>query len=175
MVSHALDHLLFQHPQQLDLGGKGQVTDFVQKDVTPIRRLESAFPAFVGPGIGALHMTEKLAFQKGFVQRGTVDLHIGPLAPAAGLVDRLGDHLLARPALPVDNYRRVGNRRIANQFKHPLHRLADTDHAMKAVFGGQFPPETCDLGLLFDQVGDVGNGLHGTTNGPASPSIPMRS
>jgi hypothetical protein len=33
VVTHPFHHLFFQHPQQLDLGGQGQVADFIQKDI----------------------------------------------------------------------------------------------------------------------------------------------
>ena len=44
IVAHPFDYLVFQHPQQFDLGEHGQVTDFIEKDAAAVGRLKAAGP-----------------------------------------------------------------------------------------------------------------------------------
>ena len=63
LVAHLLDDLLLEHPQELGLGGQGQVADLVQEDVAAAGRLEAPHPGAVGPGEGPFDVTEEFAFQ----------------------------------------------------------------------------------------------------------------
>ena len=69
---HPLKLLGLQDPQELYLDGRGDVADFVQKDIAPVGRLEAALAMGVGPGEGALDVAEELAFQQGFVEGGAI-------------------------------------------------------------------------------------------------------
>ena len=74
MVADPLDLLFLQDPQQLGLGGQGQVADFVEKDAAAAGRLEAAGPAVIRPGERPLDMSEQFAFQEIVIERGAVDL-----------------------------------------------------------------------------------------------------
>ena len=69
VVPHPLKLLGLQDPQEFHLDGRRNVADFVQKDIPPVGGLKPALAMRVGPGKGALHMAEELAFQQGLIER----------------------------------------------------------------------------------------------------------
>ena len=70
-------------------------------------------PGAVLAGVGerAPLVAEQLALQQGLGHRGAVDGHERPAPPLAAFVQRLGDQVLARAALPRDEHGRIGGGR----------------------------------------------------------------
>ena len=66
-----------------------------------------------------LDVAEQLRFEEPRGQGGAVDLDERPVGPGAGRVDRLGDQLLAGPALAEDQDRRRAGRGLADRRQHP--------------------------------------------------------
>ncbi len=44
-AAHSLEFSFLQYPEKLDLGGWRQVSDFVEKDCSPVRKLKTPFAA----------------------------------------------------------------------------------------------------------------------------------
>ena len=63
VVPHLFNDLFLEHPEQLGLGGHGQVPDLVQEDVAAVGGLEAPHPGAVGAGEGAFDVAEELALQ----------------------------------------------------------------------------------------------------------------
>ena len=72
-VADALELVLLQHAQQLDLQlGRGGV-DFVEKDRAGVGGLEPAGAIGDGPGERTADVAEQFAFQQAFAQRAAID------------------------------------------------------------------------------------------------------
>ncbi len=72
-------------------------------------------------------MTEQLAFQKAFRNRGTVDSHKGTILARAGRMQRVGHHLLARTAFSFDVDIGFASGRLGHLGQHGLHHTAFGD------------------------------------------------
>lgn len=66
----------FQHAQQLDLNRRGNVSDFVQKQVAAVTRFKTTDTIPERTGERASHVSEQFAFQQGFVQCRAVELDV---------------------------------------------------------------------------------------------------
>ena len=64
---------LLQHAQQLHLRGRLHLGDLVEEERAAVRQLEHAGPAVVRAGERPLLMTEDLALEQRFGNRGAVD------------------------------------------------------------------------------------------------------
>jgi len=59
-IADTLDGVAFQYPQQLDLGGYGQIADFVEENVALGCRFKPAGPVTISTGKSPLNMPEQL-------------------------------------------------------------------------------------------------------------------
>ena len=110
MVERAADPLelpLLQDAQELDLHGRGQVSDLVEEERAALGQLEAALPRCHRAREGALLVAEQLALDHPFGQRGAVHLHERPRRAPAGVMDGVGHQLLARAAFPAQEHRGV--------------------------------------------------------------------
>ena len=89
----------------------------------------------------------RLAFQNVLAQRGAIEGHEGLVLPRAVLVDGLGDQLLARARLPLDQHAGVGRRDAFQALDHVAHLRAVADDALEAKLLVQ-PPLQFQVGLL---------------------------
>ena len=111
---HALSdapHLSFlQHPQQLALRDRRQITDLVEKDRPAGGGLEDAGPIAVGAGERTAHMPEQIRQQQRLRQRGTVDRHEWLPSAGAAPMHQTSQELLAGAGRPQDQHRKLGRR-----------------------------------------------------------------
>ena len=99
---------VLQHPQELHLAARVQLADLVEEDRPAARQVEAPPAVLLRVGEGSAHVAEHLALEQG--RRDPAEVHLDERAvPAPAVpVDRLGDQLLARPALSRDEHRGVG-------------------------------------------------------------------
>ena len=121
MIPHPFDLFVFQHPQQLDLDGQRDIADFIQKDRAAVRRFKTSLAMPIGPGKSPFDVAEQLAFQKGGIQGGAVELHVRSAFALAPFMDSPGDKLFAGAALAGDDHGRIALGRLF----HHLKNLAD--------------------------------------------------
>ncbi len=105
-------------------------------------------------------MAEQLAFQQCLVQGRAVELHVGPVLPAAQFVDGPRRQFLARARRPQHQHRGVAFRRPLDDPEHPLHGGRCAHHAREALVRAQQARKLLDAPVLFHHGGDVGDGLH---------------
>jgi len=122
VFAYSFDNVFFQHPKQFDLCTKGQIADFVQKNIAAPGGFKPSLSCPVGPGKGPLDVPEELAFQQRFIQCGTIDLYKRPSSSRPCLVNGPGHKFLSCPAFAKNNYRGIRLARILDQLKHVLHR-----------------------------------------------------
>ena len=120
-AAHRLEGALLEHPQQLGLGGQGQIADLVQQQGPPVGHLEAAGAGLDGPGEGASGVPEQLALQEVLGEGRAVELEEGLVDPSAPFMDGPGQHLLARAGLAADEHRRIRGRHLSRQAHGPLH------------------------------------------------------
>ena len=112
--SHPLEFLFFQHAQQLGLHLERQCPRFHRG--TRFRVFASSnfpgFPSLRAPVKGPFLIAEKLGFEKVLGNGGAVDPDKGVDPAGAGMVDGLGEHLLARARFSCDQDRQVCDCRV---------------------------------------------------------------
>ncbi len=120
VVPHPLKLLGLQDTQEFYLDGRGDVADFVQKDIPPVGRLKPALAMGVSPGKGAFHMAEELALQQGFIERGAIASDERPLPSPAQGMDGVRHQFLAGAAFAVDNHRGLALGGLAGSNQRPV-------------------------------------------------------
>src|SRR5690606_12157247 len=122
-----------EEPEQLDLYGRGNVAELVEKKRPAVGLFESSDPALARAGERALLVPEELAFDELFVQRRDVDDDERPVPQWARLVDRAGDELLPGPAVAPNEH---GGTRRGNPCGHVqrfFHEVALRHDRFKAI------------------------------------------
>ena len=104
LAANALEFLFLQHAQQLDLGGRRNVADFIQKNCSAVGNLKPAFAHGNRAGERAFFVAEQFAFDDGFRQRGAVEFHKRLAFARALLVQRAGHQFLAHAGLAADEH-----------------------------------------------------------------------
>ena len=90
----------------MDLQVQGHLADFVEEDGAAVGHLEFADTAApLGTGEGTVRIAKELAGHQFLRDSAAVDGHIGAVSSAAGIVDGLGQDILAGTALPQEQYR----------------------------------------------------------------------
>jgi len=95
LAADPLEGLLLKHPQHLRPEGEWHVADLVEEQGATVALFELADALAVGAGERAFLVTEQLAFQQVFRNRGAVQSQERRPVPPAVLVDRAGDPFLA--------------------------------------------------------------------------------
>src|SRR5256886_6390038 len=119
--AHPAHRALLEHAEELRLELRRHLRDLVEEERAPVRLLEKAGFVVGGAREAAAGMAEQLRLDEVLRQCGTVDLHPRPAAPPAPLVERVGDELLAGPALADDQH-------VGVCVSHGRDRLQDTLH-----------------------------------------------
>ena len=130
---HPFEGLVLQHAQQLDLYVLADLTDLVQEDRAHVGQLEASPLAGHRSGERPPFVAEQLAFQKGFGEGGAVHLDQRLVLARGIVVEGVGDHLLADPALPGYQDRSPAGGDLLHDFEDLLHRLALADDVGELV------------------------------------------
>jgi hypothetical protein len=105
--AHGEDLSRLQHPQQQHLHLGGGLAHLVQEQGASMGGAEEAVTLLVGTRVGALARTEELRRGELLGHGAQVDADERPRAAGAGLVNGLGDQLLARARLAADEHRHL--------------------------------------------------------------------
>ena len=121
------DLAALERAQQLDLQGGRHLGDLVQEQRAAVGFLEQAGLGDGGPGEGAPHVAEQLRLQQRLRHRAAVHRHERTGRSRAGVVDGLGDDLLAGAGLALDQQGGVGGGDALDEVEHGMHgrRLRD--------------------------------------------------
>jgi hypothetical protein len=101
--------------QQLDLGGRRDVTDLIEEQRPALGQLDLARLARGRSREGPLLVPVELALEERLGQRPALDLHEGAGAARGQLVDPAGHQLLARAGLAADEHGGLAGRRPRHQ------------------------------------------------------------
>ena len=113
-ASQPPDLTLFQHTEQINLGLRCGLGNFVQKQRPMMCRLETPGLPPRGPGEGSFFVAKQLAFQQGVGKSAEVDRDERLLGARAESMDGLGNKFFTRATLALDQNRRVGVRHLPN-------------------------------------------------------------
>jgi len=97
---------LLQQPQQLRLQRRGQFTDLIEEERSPMRCLNKAEFVLMGVGEGALDMTKQLNFEQIVGNRGGKHLNERRFGAAALKMKRPRQKVLTSSALPGEQHTR---------------------------------------------------------------------
>ena len=95
---------LLKQSEELDLAPFGQVSDFIEKEGSPLGLDNQPLPVVVGAAEGSAAMAEESIREEGFIETGHVEGHELAFSPATP-VNRLGDQLLPCSGLAGDQNR----------------------------------------------------------------------
>src|SRR5688572_13911444 len=96
------NRLVLKHSEQLGLAAGAHVADFVEEQRAAGGELEFTGAGLAGVGECALLMTEKLALEQCFGERGTVNGNEGLIPAAAEVMDRTGHDFFASAVVAED-------------------------------------------------------------------------
>ena len=167
--SHPLDLAALDRAQEPRLEGRFELADLVDEERTPVRLLEHAAALRDGAGERAALVAEEGRLQQRRRHRRAVEDHERARRAGARLVQRLREHLLARPCLALDDDRNAALREARAQRIESAHLRALAQHpperagarglrlrgrrrAREAQRGG---PEAHDLPALQVDLGDA--------------------
>jgi hypothetical protein len=106
-AAQALELLFLKYAEKLGLQFQRKISDFIQKQRTPVSQLEAACGLGHRSRKGASFMTEEFALQQVTGKRRAIESHKTVLAPRASLVDRSCDHLFAGTGFALNQNRGV--------------------------------------------------------------------
>ena len=147
LAADALELLLLQHAQQLELQRRRHVADLVEEQRPLVGQLEAAELALDRARERALLVAEQLRLEQRLGQRAAVDLDERPARAARARVDRARHQLLAGARLAVDIDRRVGGRDLFDGLEHRAHRRRLADDLGEAIGRGGVVAQRRRLGL----------------------------
>ncbi len=130
---------IFQDAQQLGLRLHGHFADFVQQQGAVLRHFETAGAALRGAGERAFLVSEKLAFDQGFRQRGAVDGDERPLPPRAERVHGARHQLLAGAAFAGDQHASLARSGLLQEGKNLLHFRRRAHQFAQRTFVAELP------------------------------------
>ncbi len=121
-AAEPLDLARLEEAQELHLRGERQLAHLVEEQRPAVRRGRPPLARARRPRERALLVAEQLRLDERLGDRAAVHRHERPLRARAVVVDRPREPLLARPALALDEHRRLGRRDAGD-------RLEDADEA----------------------------------------------
>src|ERR1017187_2378380 len=124
---------VLQHAQDLRLHVVAHGADLVQEQRAAVGDLKQSFLRRDGRGERALHVPEQRRFQQVRRHRASVHRNKRLVPPRRVGVQRLGDQLLARSTLPLNENRRPAGRHLRHQVEQPQHRLALAHNVFEVV------------------------------------------
>ncbi len=183
LAAQAAKLAVFQHAQQLGLGGNRHLADFVEQQRAAFGQFEAADAALERAGECALFVTEDFAFDQRFRNRGAIDGDERLRLARAERVNGARDQFFSGAAFSRDQYRCRAGRDHLDEAEDLLHalrwadqRAENADVAQLAAAGFQFAlgaaqargvlqdiAQTRGIDRLLDEV--EGAGLHGGNGG----------
>jgi hypothetical protein len=150
IAADALEFSLLKDAQQLGLDTGGDLADFVQKNRSPMRQFEPAFPLVQGAGEGPFFMAEEFTFDEVFGDGGAVELDERGVGAGAFTVEGAGDEFFAGAAFALDEHRCLGASDLAHEQAQVGHggALAEERLAGFLVFLAEELIDLKDLGEL---------------------------
>src|SRR5438093_5691822 len=126
----SLNGALLEEAQQLGLGARAEVADFVEKNRAVIGLLETSDTPRVSAREGAPLVSEEFAFQRGFRQVCAVHLDKWPARPLAMVMNGVGNQFLACPRFASNQYCHWQWREPVDFFANILHHSAAADNGL---------------------------------------------
>jgi hypothetical protein len=123
----ALEFILLQNPEDLDLSGEWELTHFVKENCAFRRSLEASGLPAVGAGEGAALVAEQLTLNEPFVKSTAVDTDEWSTGTIGVTMKRGGDELLASATLAEDQDWRISGGGQTDRFVDLVHRRALAD------------------------------------------------
>ena len=149
------ERAFLQHAQQLDLGGRRHLADFVQKERAAIGQLEASLTPVGGARERALLVPEDLAFEQRLGNGRAVDRDERKRGARTELVDRLRHQFLARARLAADEDRCAGRRRLLDHVVDLPHLGAVADHRPERAVFPQLTPQRLHLAKRFQPLDNL--------------------
>ena len=104
-----------------DLHAEGDVANFVEEERSVLCKLHTAWLSRNSSGESSPFVAEQLAFEQRVRESCAVDLDEWPIAARALLVNRVGNHVLARPTLATQKHRGTARCSASHEVGHLLH------------------------------------------------------
>ena len=131
---HPLEGPFLEDPEQLGLHGQTHGVDLVQEQGPMVGRFDQPLPVHAA-GKGPLGRAEQHAFDERLRESGAVDGHEFFLSPGAQGVDPLGEDLLARPRLALDQDAVIPGRHPGGQVNGRQQLRAGADQVLERIMG----------------------------------------
>ena len=144
-VAHPLEGAFLQYPQKLDLHGRAQFGNLVEKDRAAVRQLKTPFLVPDRSGEGTFDVAEKLAFEQTFGQGRAVDRNEQGTLAVTLVVNGLGHELLADAAFALNQNRKVAGRKLDDFGKKFAHGQLTTDDVLKLIRGQRMAAQDSQL------------------------------
>jgi hypothetical protein len=125
---------LFKKVQQLDLHGRGQIADFVEKEGRAVCRFDEAALHGRRAGECAALVAEELGLEQRFGQSAAVDGDERGVGTLAACMNETREHVFARARFARDDDGRIEPRRRLGNRDESAHRLAGVDERRRAFF-----------------------------------------
>ena len=158
-----LDELpAFEHPQQLGLQFGGHLPYFVEEQRAFVGLLEKSFFVLGSSREAACAVAEELAFEQLLRKGRTVDRDEGFPGPGTGVVDGLGEDLLAGARLAREQHRGIRDGDLAGQLHGPAQGFRTADDPVERMLFGQRVVDTRQSPLhpgFFDRTAQQGQDL----------------
>src|SRR5215204_1081343 len=136
---------LLEHAQQLHLGRRLHLGDFVEEQRSAMRQLEDPGAPIVRAGERAFLVAEDFALEQRLGNRRAVDRDERERGARTELVDRLGHELLAGTRLAPDQHRRARRGRLFDDAVNAADARAVADDPAEASLLAQLPPQLLHL------------------------------
>ena len=133
-AADGLDFVGLERAQDLGLQRQPQLSHLVEEQRPLVGLFELPDPLVGGPGEGTPLVPEQLAFQQVLRDRRAVEGHERLGGGRAKVVNRTGDHLLARSAFSLQQHRDVAVRHLSRQLHHLLHFFPRADNLREPSF-----------------------------------------
>src|SRR5688572_14810098 len=143
---------LLQDAQQLGLEVRRHLADLIEQQRPAFRHLEETDLVGCGARERPLLVAEQLTLDQVLRNRRAVDLDERALDAVRVVVNRVGDQLLARAVLALDQDVRVAGGHALDELEEILHLLALPDDVREAVLAANLLLELLVLGALLRAV-----------------------
>src|SRR5690554_4038781 len=111
---------VFKNPQQANLCGQGELSDFIQKDGSSISHFEITTSGLSGSGKGPFLMSEKFTVNGSFRNGSAVNGNKFSVLAVRQRMDDVGNALFSHPALSRNKYGNICRGYLYGLFNGPV-------------------------------------------------------